>query len=617
MNVIAEAPALSRLLMSGNEAVARGVWEAGARVATAYPGTPSTEILESLADYPDINVQWSVNEKVALEVAIGASIAGGRAFCAMKHVGLNVAADPLLSQTLPGANGGLVIGVADDVGLSSSQNEQDSRYWGRFGHMPVFEPGDSQEARDMVMEAFEVSERHGVAAILRLTTRVCHVKAMAEVGERLDPPLKPFEINPRRWVVVPVNAKALLPNMFARDGRLTEESTNSPLNQEWSGSDSRLGIIASGPAAMNAREACPDAPLFKLGMSHPMPLERLKAFAAKVDKVLVVEEVEPLIETELKAAGVAVHGKDVLPQYGELTAPIVRQTVAGLLGETVPAPALAETAPEVFPRPPTLCAGCPHLTPFYCLSKLRKKVVITGDIGCYTLGVGHPWNAVDTCTCMGASITMAHGLEAVLKETDPSKRLVATIGDSTFLHMGMQGLVNMVYNRANVTLLLLDNATVAMTGGQDHPGTGRDIHGMETPKVDYRTLCLALGVDENHYHDVDPYDLPRLFKILRTEVEAPGVSVIRTNRPCVLTDKFCNNPPLKVVDEDCTGCGNCLAVGCPAIMVTRRETTTDNRGREKELTFVKIDSEFCTGCDTCVATCGPKCIVPATAEATP
>ncbi|MGC2855244.1 thiamine pyrophosphate-dependent enzyme [Novispirillum sp. DQ9] len=607
MNAISIATAGSRVLLSGNEAVARAAWEAGCLVASAYPGTPSTEILESLARYPDLHAEWAVNEKVALEVAIGASLAGARALCAMKHVGVNVAADPLMSQTLPGVRGGLVIAVADDVGLSSSQNEQDSRFWGRFAHLPVMEPADSAEAHAFLKDAFDLSERFSVPVIFRLTTRVCHVKGMVEVGERTAVPATGFERDTSRWVLVPGNAKRHLPGLFEREERLRAEAEASPLNVVLPGSDTRFGIISSGPAAMNAREAFPDAPIFKLGLSHPLPVEALRAFAATVDEVVVAEEVEPLIEMELKANGVAVRGKDLLPRVGEMAVDVLRAGLAPLSGidpATLPAPA------QVFPRPPTMCAGCPHLSPFYALSKLSRKVVVSGDIGCYTLGVGHPWNAMDTCISMGASLSVANGLEKALAEADPTKRVVAVIGDSTFLHMGMQGLLNLVYNRANVTVLLLDNRAVGMTGGQDHPGTGRDIQGLEAPRVDFVKLVQALGVPAERVKHHDPYDLPGLFKSIRSEVDTDGVSVIITDRPCVLTDWSKPQTALKVEEDACTGCGNCLAVGCPAIVVTRRDQKVANNGQMKDLAFVKVESEFCTGCNACVGVCGPKCLVP-------
>ncbi|MFZ1492317.1 MAG: indolepyruvate ferredoxin oxidoreductase, partial [Candidatus Competibacter denitrificans] len=388
MNAVVQAQAECRHLLSGNEAVARAAWEAGVRVAAAYPGTPATEILENIALYPDIHSEWSVNEKVAVEVAIGASLAGSRALAAMKHVGMNVASDAFMTQSLAGVVGGLIIVVADDVGLSSSQNEQDSRYWGRFGHMPVLEPADSQEAYEMVKRAFALSEAYETPVILRMTTRVCHVKAMVTVeGDRIEHRAAGFQKNPQRWVMTPANAKPRLPVMHERDQQLRALSETSDLNIVFSGSDRRVGFITSGPAFMHIRETFPNAPVFKLGFSHPAPLDQIRAFAAEVDTLVVVEETEPLLETEIRAAGLAVHGKDILPRFGELAPSVLRPAIKALLGEPYE---VATRAPsKVFPRPPTMCASCPHLGPYFALSHIRNLNII-GDIGCYTLGAGHP-----------------------------------------------------------------------------------------------------------------------------------------------------------------------------------------------------------------------------------
>ena len=378
-------PAASRVLMSGNEAVARAVWEAGVRVAAAYPGTPSTEMLEVISTYPDLYAEWSVNEKVSLEVAIGAAYAGSRAFCCMKHVGMNVASDALMTLTLTGVIGGLVIAIADDVGLSSSQNEQDSRFWGRFAHVPVLEPADSQEAYAMTLDAYELSERFQVPVILRMTTRINHVKGLVTVGERSAKVSPGFRKDPARWVMTPTGAGKRIPLMFARVGELRKEAEVSALNFIEPGSDRRVGFIASGPAYMHVKESFPDAPVLKLGFSSPVPFEKCRDLGALVDQVVVVEEVEPLVESELKAQGIAVIGKDILP-----------------LRSTAPMP--------VFPRPPTMCVACPHLGVYYTLSQVRN-LTISGDIGCYTLGAGHPWNALDTCISMGASLGIALGLD--------------------------------------------------------------------------------------------------------------------------------------------------------------------------------------------------------------
>ena len=609
------AAAGSRLLMSGNEAVARAVWAAGTRVAAAYPGTPSTEILECLAGYPDLYSEWSVNEKVSLEVAFGAAMAGSRSFCAMKHVGLNVASDALMTMTLTGVSGGLVIAVADDVGLSSSQNEQDSRYWGRFAHVPVLEPADSQEAHDLTLAAFELSERFEVPVILRLTTRICHVKGVVRTGERSAHSAAGFTKDVGRWVMVPSAAGRRLPLMFDRERRLRAEAEVSPLNFAEPGSDRRVGFITSGPTYMHVRESFPAAPVFKLGLSFPLPFDSLRRFAAGCERVVVVEEVEPLIETELQAQGIAVTGKQILPLSGELSPQVLRPAIARLLGEPVPED--STVAPmKVFPRPPTMCVACPHLGVYYTLSQLRN-VTISGDIGCYTLGFGEPWNALDACISMGASMGMALGLDKGRADSEKERKIIAVIGDSTFLHMGMQGLLDIVYNRGNVTVLLLDNRAVGMTGGQDNPGSGRDIHGNDAPRVDFVRLVKALGVRDERVHLVNAYELPILLKTLREESKIPEPSVIITGQPCVLIKDYHALKPYRVIDERCTGCGNCIDVGCPAIHVTRRDRVTKASGREVDLAFVRIESAACTGCGLCLKPCAPDAIVHVDALAMP
>lgn len=604
---LAPAPSASRLLLSGNEAVARAVWESGCKVAAAYPGTPSTEMLEVISTYPEIYSEWSVNEKVSLEVAIGAAFAGSRAFCAMKHVGMNVASDALMTLTLTGVIGGLVIAIADDVGLSSSQNEQDSRFWGRFAHVPVFEPSDSQEAYEMTKLAFDFSEKHQVPVILRMTTRINHVKGLVTVGERVaHPNTGGFQKDPARWVMTPAGAGKRIPLVFERDQALRAAAEASPLNVVDGGRDRRVGFVASGPAWMHVKESFPDAPVLKLGFSCPVPVEKIRAFAKTVDKLVVVEEVEPLVETELKAAGIHCHGKDILPKQGELAPNVLKPAIAKLLGEPAPEN-LAQPAP-VFPRPPTMCVACPHLGVYYTLSQI-KNITISGDIGCYTLGAGHPWNALDTTISMGASMGIALGLDKGRGEADKDKRILAVIGDSTFLHMGMQGLLDIVYNRGNVTVLLLDNRAVGMTGGQPDPGSGRDIHGEPAPRVDFAKLVEALGVKKERIHVVDPYQLPVLFKTIREEIKIPEVSVIITDQPCVLIDDYKKQKPYEVIDEKCTGCGNCVEVGCPAIHVTRREKVVKPSGKEVELQFVRIETSVCTGCGLCVQPCAPNAIV--------
>ncbi|MBI5163133.1 MAG: indolepyruvate ferredoxin oxidoreductase [Magnetospirillum sp.] len=611
MSAAVQAKANERLLLSGNDAIARGVWEAGAKVCAAYPGTPSTEILETLSLFPDLYAEWSINEKVAMEVAIGASMSGARSFCAMKHVGMNVASDAFMTVTLAGVVGGLVVAVADDVGLSSSQNEQDSRFWGRFAHVPVLEPADSQEAYAMVKVAFDLSERFNTPVILRLTTRVCHVKAMVGVGSRNDRPISGFQIDAKRWVMTPSNAKGMLPKQMEREGLLRQAAEASELNVVEAGGDTRVGFVTSGPAYMHVRESFPDAPVLKLGFTYPLPVEGVRAFKASVDALVVVEETEPLMETELKAAGMLdIHGKDLLPRLGELTPNILIPAIKGFLGDPLP-PATTYPKIDPFPRPPTMCAACPHMGVYYTLHRLRKKVQISGDIGCYTLGAGHPWNALDSTISMGASMGIALGMDKARSEETKDKAVLAVIGDSTFLHMGMQGLLDIVYNRGNVTVLLLDNRTTGMTGGQNHAGTGKDVHGQEAPRVDFARLVEALGVKPERIRKLDPYMLPLLNKIVREEIAQPGPSVIITDRPCVLSEFYAKMTPYKVVDEDCTGCGNCINVGCPAITVRRTGVKTRDGAADVALKFTTIDTAMCTGCHMCVDSCGPKAIVPA------
>ncbi len=609
MSVAQQIQSNPAIFISGNEAVALAARDAGCRVASAYPGTPSTEILEFIAAYPDLYTEWSINEKVSLEVAIGASLAGSRALCAMKHVGMNVASDALMTQTLIGAVGGLVIAIADDVGLSSSQNEQDSRYWGRFAHLPVLEPSDSQEAYDMTRFAFGLSEQYAVPVILRLTTRICHVKGLVTLSIPQVKEGRKFTKDPSRLVMVPGNARQRIPLMLERDKTLATFSESCSLNVIEQGSNRQVGFITSGAAYCHVREAFPDAPLIKLGMSHPAPIEMIREFADTVEKLVVIEEVEPLLETELKAAGIQLHGKELIPRIGELTPAVITPVIERLLGKENTITAVG--AKEIFPRPPTMCVACPHLGIYYCLSHV-KNTIIAGDIGCYTLGAGHPWNALDTCISMGASLSVAQGIDKGRSEEDANKNVLAVIGDSTFLHMGMQGLLDITYNKGNVTILLLDNRAVGMTGGQNAPSSGLNIHGEATVKIDFRKLCEALGVRSERIHEVNPYELPTLFKALRDEVKVKEPSVIITNQPCVLTERYAKQPPLTVDTDKCTGCSNCLDVGCPAILVSRRETVIKPNGKEKVLSFVNIDSAACTGCNLCINTCAPDAIVPVT-----
>jgi indolepyruvate ferredoxin oxidoreductase alpha subunit len=607
-------PVANRRFMSGNEAVARGVWEAGVRVATAYPGTPATEILEYLGTYSGIHANWSPNEKVSLEVAIGASMCGSRAFCAMKHVGMNVAADALMTQTLAGVEGGLVIAIADDVGMSSSQNEQDSRYWGRFAHLPMLEPADSQEAYAMVIQAFDLSEQFDCPVILRLTTRICHVKGVVSVGERQTHSAEGFTPNPARWVMVPGNAKKRLQLQQQRDLTLRAYSEQSDLNFMNPGKATEYGFVTSGPAYTHVKEAFPESPVYKIGFSHPLPVEQIRAFAQGVETLVVVEETEPLIELELRAAGLTLVGKEYLPATGELAPEVLLRAIRALQGEEeVSAPALPPmpSLEGLFPRPPTMCVSCPHLAVFYTLSRLRKRANFAGDIGCYTLGAGQPWNALDTCICMGSAIGIGLGMDLGRGERDQDKGIFSIIGDSTFLHLGIQGLLDLVYNQGNVTVMILDNSATGMTGGQNNHGNGKDLRGKAAPQVDFAELACALGVARDRVHVVDPYDLPVLYRTVKQEMAALVPSVIVAKRPCVLTERYTPRRPLMVEADKCNGCANCLSVGCPAILVTRRETEVRKGGREVMKAWVRIESAACTGCDICLQTCGPDAMAPA------
>ncbi len=600
-------PSTGRMLMSGNEAVARGAWEAGVTVASSYPGTPATEILEALARYPDVYAEWAPNEKVAFEVAMGASLAGARSLVSMKHVGLNVAADPLMTGSYIGVRGGFVVVVSDDVGMGSSQNAQDTRYFARFAKVPLLEPSDSQEAKDFVPEALRLSEEMDTPVILRLTTRISHVKGLVSLGERPAPPFLGFTKDPAKYVILPAHARKKHPKVLQRIKDLARLAGASPLNPiEWGSRE--IGIIASGPAYVYAREAFPEASFLKLGFSFPLPEGLIREFASQVKRLYIVEELEGLVEADVLAMGIRVDSVGKLPRIGELTPQRVRSALDGgdrRTEEPSSPPPDLEMLP--FPRPPTLCAGCPHMGVFYTLGKM-KDLIITGDIGCYTLGVGSPWNATHTCVCMGASLGNALGMEKAYKMANKNQKVVALIGDSTFLHSGMTGLLDIVYNRGNVTVFILDNRAVGMTGGQDHPGTGVTLQQEASKPVDFVALCKALGVE--HVQLVDPYRLPDVYKAVKEALAHPGPSVIVTNQPCVLIEEFHRTQPYEVLDELCNGCGACLKTGCPAIQVVRREMVRLPNGRDKELSYVTIDPMGCNGCDLCVQTCGPKAIVP-------
>ena len=603
-----------REFLSGNQAVARGAWEAGVEIAAAYPGTPSTEILQTLAELPGVYAEWSTNEKVALEVALGASMTGRRALTAMKHVGLNVAADSLMTMGLVGVKAGLVIAVSDDIGFSSSQNEQDSRFWGRFVHLPVLEPADAAEAYAMTREAFALSERHQVPVLLRLTTRVSHVKrTLVLAGERQAPDTSShgYARDAKRWIITPNHVGQRIRLRAQRDEALAAETAASAWNVLEPGADKRVGFVVSGPAYHAVREAFPRAPVLKMGFSHPLPVALARRLAQSAERIVVVEESEPIVEGELKAAGLAVHGKDLLPTQGEMTAPVLERAVTRLLDPSPAGAAHEATKPQaVFPRPPTLCAGCPYMGVYFWLGQL-KDAVICGDIGCYTLGCGEPWNAMDSVISMGASLGVAHGMAKAFAGDPHAKPILAVIGDSTFLHTGMPALANIAYQGGNVTVLLLDNRATAMTGGQDNPGTGHRLDGSEVPPLDFAKLVAALGVRPERIRVTDPYELPTFFKVLREEMKAPEPSVIIANRPCVLSRDFERRRPLAVRDEQCNGCARCLDVGCPAITVRRRERETRASGKVVDLAWVKIERALCTGCDLCAKACARGAIVPA------
>ncbi|MFO1399808.1 MAG: indolepyruvate ferredoxin oxidoreductase subunit alpha [Steroidobacteraceae bacterium] len=583
--------------LSGNEAIARGAWEAGVRVAAAYPGTPSTEIMENLGDYPpeDLHAQWSTNEKVALDVAIGAALAGKRALAAMKHVGLNVAADSFMSQTYIGANAGLVIVVCDDPGIHSSQNEQDSRIYGQFAMVPVLEPGDAQEALEMTRQAFELSEQFDTIALVRSTTRLSHTRSAVALGARTEAPERSFVEQPAKNVMIPAHARGRHVAIIEREARLRSHFETSPLNR-WEAGDKAVGVVTAGTCYAYVREVLPEASVLKLGATWPLPPELLRRFCASVERVFVVEELEPVIEKELNALGITVEGKAWFPRTGEFSPELLR---AGFekAGVLAPRAAAGGWTPEAVVRPPVLCAGCPHTSTFMAVRASGARVA--GDIGCYTLGCLDPLRGLDTSVAMGCSIGNAIGMS----KAGERKPVMATIGDSTFLHAGLPPLIDAVYNDANITVLLLDNGITAMTGGQDHPGTGRTLRGAPAPRVDYEALVRAIGV--KWVRKVDSYDLAAMYQTLREAIVHRGVSVVISNRPCVLDPVKIKGPALKVIEPLCNACQSCMNLGCPAL--TWGEGTFE--GRHK----VHIDESLCIGCTLCAQVCTIDCIKPAAA----
>lgn len=566
-----------KVIMLGNEAIARGAYEAGVKVSSAYPGTPSTEISEYLVQYrDDVYEEWAPNEKVATEVAVGASLAGVRAMACMKHVGLNVAADPLYSVSYMGVNGGLVLVVADDPGLYSSQNEQDTRMVARAAQIPVIEPSDSAEAKDFFKIAFELSEQFDRPFIFRTTTRLAHSQGLVELKERVEPEDKPYEKNIRKNVMMPGNAKFRHIEIEKRNNELAEAANTLPINTVEM-NDTKIGVITSGIPYQYVKEALPEASVLKLGMVNPLPRKLIEEFASKVEKLYIVEELDPVIEEQVKSWGIQAVGKEILTVQGEYSANMLREAI---LKEKLDIKAPAE-APG---RPPILCPGCPHRSVFYVLNRLKMHAA--GDIGCYTLGAVAPLSVIDTTMCMGSSISTLHGMEKA-KGKEYIKNWVAVIGDSTFLHTGVNSLMNMVYNNATGTVIIMDNSTTGMTGHQDHAATGKTLQGDPTYAINIPALCRAMGV--KNVHEVNAFDLPLLEKTIKEETAKDEVSVIITKTPCVLLDK--RKKPLYIAHEDkCKKCGMCMKPGCPAM--TKNADGT-----------IHIDDTMCTGCGLCESLC--------------
>ena len=565
------------MIMLGNEAIARGAYEAGVKVSSAYPGTPSTEISEYLVQYrDDVYEEWAPNEKVATEVAVGASLAGARAMACMKHVGLNVAADPLYSVSYMGVNGGLVIVVADDPGLYSSQNEQDTRMVARAAQIPVIEPSDSAEAKDFFKTAFELSEQFDRPFIFRTTTRLAHSQGLVELQDRVGPEDKPYEKNVTKNVMMPGNAKIRHVEIEKRNLELAEAANTLPINVVEM-NDTKIGVITSGIPYQYVKEALPDASVLKLGMVNPLPRKLIEDFASKVETLYIVEELDPVIEEQVKSWGTKAIGKEIFTVQGEYSANMLREAILKQdldLKEPAKAPG----------RPPILCPGCPHRSVFYVLNKLKMHAA--GDIGCYTLGAVAPLSVIDTTMCMGSSISTLHGMEKA-KGKDYIKNWVAVIGDSTFMHTGVNSLMNMVYNNATGTVIIMDNSTTGMTGHQDHAATGKTLQGDPTYAINIQALCRAIGV--KNVYEINAFDLPLLEKTIKEETAKDEVSVIITKTPCVLLDK--RKKPLYTAHEDkCKKCGMCMKPGCPAM--TKNPDGT-----------IHIDDTMCTGCGLCKDLC--------------
>jgi indolepyruvate ferredoxin oxidoreductase alpha subunit len=576
--------------MSGNEAIARGVYEAGVRFAAAYPGTPSTEILEEFSKYEGVYAEWSPNEKVAVEVAIGAALAGEKALAVMKHVGVNVAADPIFTVSYTGTNGALVIISADDPSLHSSQNEQDNRNYAKFTKIPMLEPADAQEAKDFVKLAFEISEKFDTPVFLRSTTRVSHSKSLVSLEEPLPYQDKTgITYNPEKFVMVPALARLRRIEVEKRLTKLKEFAETFSENKIEI-NDPGVGIITAGMPYNYAKDVFPNYSYLKLGMVYPLPEKLIREFAAKVKKVFVVEELDPFLEEQIKAMGIKVIGKEIFPYTNEFDPGIIENAISKKVkAATVPAQAIPS-------RPPNLCPGCPHRGLFYVLGKL--KVFVTGDIGCYTLSFMKPLEGLHSCICMGASIGMAHGMSKALKEKGKGK-IVGVIGDSTFIHSGITPLLNMAYNKSNALIIICDNSTTAMTGMQEHPATGYTLLGEKTKQLDLKVLVSALGID--NIRVIDPYDLKETRNAIKEELAKGGPSVIISQRPCVLFKraKLKTEKALKIDPDKCTGCKVCLGLGCPPISWQEVEK---KEGSKREGISI-IDENFCTGCGLCTQVC--------------
>lgn len=582
-----------RVLLSGNEAIARAAFESGVKVAAAYPGTPSTEILESLSAFDGLYVEWSPNEKVALEVGMGAAFGGARALVVMKHVGVNVAADPLFTLSYTGLRGGLVLVTADDPEMHSSQNEQDNRNYAKFAKVPMLEPSDSQEAKDFTRIAFELSEKFDTPVMLRTTTRVSHSKSIVKLDEPSEPPVKPQLLKePAKLVMLPANARRRHPVVEKRMQELAHFAETFRENRLEMG-EKKIGIITSGISYEYAKEVMPEASYLKLGMVHPLPKAMIRSFASQVEKLFVVEELDPFIEEQVRAMGVEVSGKTAFPLCGELSPALVERGLKGIFPP--PAEEISQSLPA---RPPIMCPGCPHRGIFSILSKL--KLFVTGDIGCYTLGFLAPLKAIDTCVCMGASIGNAMGLDKALGEQALGK-VVAVIGDSTFLHSGITGLLDVVYNKGAATIIILDNRTTAMTGRQDHPGTGFTLKGEDTFQVDLAKLARALGV--KHVKVINPYNLTASERVIKREVKRREPSLIISRAPCILSRREKSSfEKLFFVDAGaCTGCQACLRLGCPAVEWVK-ENGLGAQGKKRK-GRASIERFLCCGCSLCAQVC--------------